>query len=341
MGNKHFLNSLRAIVVLVVVSIAWSGSTYAGNGEGEDFVFFGDSLSDTGNRYFFEGTLNTPPYSALPDQGLIPSAPYAIGGPTFSNGAVFPEYIARALGVAGLSQPASRSEGVAANYAYGGARAANSLAPNANRNLDQQVMDYIAAGVRPSAIHVVAIGGNDLAVALQAAATGFPPVDPALVIEDAVAGMFTQLLTLQAYGAQRFLIVTSANPGLIPAFGGSAAAIEGGYVLTSIFNCAVVGEGAGRPCGALGVPGLLPTVKQALEAGGAEVLVFEGQALFDGLYFNPTAFGLTNVTDACIKPNVAPYRCDSPDEYLFWDGTHPTKKVHRLIGETIAAFLEE
>ena len=341
MANISFGSKLQSIVMLLIIGIAWSAGTYASGGAGEDFVFIGDSLSDSGNRFFYEGTLNTPPYNTVLEQGMIPSAPYAIGGPTFTNGKVFPEYIARALGVGGLSEPAARSEGIAANYAYAGARAANLKAPNSNRNLDQQVADYIADGVKAGAIHVVEIGGNDIAVALQAAATGFPPVDPIAVVQDAIAGMFTQMLTLQAFGAERYLFVSAANPGLIPVFGGSAAAINGGYFLTSIYNCALFGEGVGSPCSALGITVPVPTLKQALEAGGAEVLVFEGQAFFDNLYFNPSAFGFANVTDACLMPNIAPYKCANPEEYLFWDGIHPTRRGHQLIGEAIVAFLSE
>jgi outer membrane lipase/esterase len=341
MANFSIRSKVQSIVVLFLTGIAWSMGSYAEEGSPEDFVFMGDSLSDPGNRFFYEGTLNTPPYNTVLEQGMIPSAPYAIGGPTFSNGKVFPEYIARALGRAGLAKPAARSSGIAANYGYAGARAANLKAPNSNRNLDQQVADYIADGVKQDAIHVVEIGGNDIGVALQALATGFPPVDPIGVIEDAIAGMFTQMLTLQAFGAERYLIVTAANSGLIPVFGANQLAIEAGYLLTSIYNCALVGESPGRPCADLGIPVPVPTLKQALEAGGAEVLVFEGQAFFDGLYFTPEAFGLTNVTDTCLMPNVPPYRCSNPDEYLFWDGTHPTKKVHQLIGEAIVAFLSE
>ncbi len=341
MGTISYRYRTWAMFLLLLIGIGWTASIYADDGQEEDFVFIGDSLSDSGNRFFYEGTLNTPPYSTLPAQNMIPTAPYAIGGPTFSNGKVFPEYVARALGVGGLAKPAARTNGIAANYAYAGARAANLKAPNSNRNLDQQVADYIADGVKTGAIHVVEIGGNDIGVALQAAATGFPPVDPVGVIVDAIQSMFVQMLTLEAFEADRFLIVTAANSGLIPVFGGDSGAITFGYLLTSFYNCGIVGDGPGRPCAALPITWPGSTVKDALEAEGAEVLVFEGQALFDSLYFNPEAFGLTNVTDACVMPNVPPYRCANPDEYLFWDGTHPTKKTHQLIGEAIVAFLSQ
>ena len=41
------------------------------------------------------------------------------------------------------------------------------------------------------------------------------------------------------------------------------------------------------------------------------------------------AFGLTNVTSACVSPEVAPFSCSQPDEFLFWDGIHPDERGAR------------
>ena len=43
---------------------------------------------------------------------------------------------------------------------------------------------------------------------------------------------------------------------------------------------------------------------------------------------NPSAFGLTNSTDACsLTPG-----CD-PSQFVFWDLDHPTAAVHRILGD--------
>jgi phospholipase/lecithinase/hemolysin len=49
-------------------------------------VAFGDSLTDTGNKYVATGLANTPPYDLL-DAFRVPDGPYTRGGLHHSNGA--------------------------------------------------------------------------------------------------------------------------------------------------------------------------------------------------------------------------------------------------------------
>jgi outer membrane lipase/esterase len=57
------------------------------------------------------------------------------------------------------------------------------------------------------------------------------------------------------------------------------------------------------------------------------------------LVARPERFGLTDVTSPCITPYVAPFICETPDEFLFWDGIHPTKAVHDIIATEAATVL--
>lgn len=41
---------------------------------------------------------------------------------------------------------------------------------------------------------------------------------------------------------------------------------------------------------------------------------------------------LTNVTDGCLDLTTF-ITCNNPDQYLFWDGQHPSAQGHRAIGK--------
>jgi outer membrane lipase/esterase len=40
-------------------------------------------------------------------------------------------------------------------------------------------------------------------------------------------------------------------------------------------------------------------------------------------------------------PDVPPYACRNPDNYVFWDGTHPTKITHSIISALVATTLAD
>ena len=58
----------------------------------------------------------------------------------------------------------------------------------------------------------------------------------------------------------------------------------------------------------------------------------------DTIAGNPTAFGVTNVTQPCFN-QVALTLCSNPDDYFYLDGVHPTAAGHRAIASLANDYL--
>ena len=300
-------------------------------------VVFGTSLSDSGNAFALRGATGTPPDYDL-NPLLIPNAPYARGGHHFTNGATWVEQFARSLGLAGTVRPAYGSESpLATNYAVGAARACDAPG-DANVNLAEQVAAYLAdsSGLASSdALYVIEMGGNDVRDAIVAAlgvlqsGGTFPQAVQAAAPTLACAqqAIQTAIVTLQQAGATQFLVWTVPNPGLTPAIRSlGPGAVQVATFLTTLFNNQM----------------LLPTI-EALDAASDEVdiTVLDAFTLLQQITANPANFGLTNTTTACLTPNAEPFFCQAADEYLFWDGIHPTQAAHALVAHEAARVLAQ
>jgi phospholipase/lecithinase/hemolysin len=68
-----------------------------------------------------------------------------------------------------------------------------------------------------------------------------------------------------------------------------------------------------------------------------QIFTLDANALYREAITNPAAFGFTNVIGACLSGLSA---CGNPDQFLFWDGIHPTTAAHRILGERAFSVLE-
>lgn len=286
-------------------------------------VVFGDSLSDPGNAFALLGGTNTPPDYSV-DPLLIPDRPYARGGHHFSNGDTWVEQLARSWRLAANANPAFRASAPnALNFAIGGARAG----VGGGGNLQVQVGAFLqrSGGVAPAdALYVIAIGANDVRAGLA------DPANAVTIVETAAQGVATHIAILYAAGARNFLVWNSPDLGLTPALLAlgqiDPTAPGGASLLSHTFNSYLAYELGKLDQGSGALPGIVITRFDAF--GKVHEIVAQAQAL-----------GLSNVTAACITPATAPFHCQEADQYLFWDGIHPTRAGHGIIAHEVAATL--
>lgn len=280
---------------------------------------FGDSLTDRGNLFALSG-------------GAVPVAPTYANG-QFSNG---PTWIADFAARAGLG-PALPSLAGGNVFAYGLARsdaAPPSLGLPGFINLPGQVTGFLGSNpaADPGALYAVWAGANNM---LQALAVAGSQTDPLGFLQAQAVGaagaVVAELDRLRQAGARNFLVANLPNLGRTPRFNGSLATATAGLLATRAFNAAL----------ATGLDGFdsLP---------GVRVYDLDVFGLFERAATNPAAFGLTNVTTACVSgsspgiylnPAAAAINCTPAQALttLFWDEVHPTARGHELIAAAALA----
>lgn len=260
---------------------------------------FGDSLSDSGNIYA--------------STGGIPLAPYYNG--RFSNGPVWVETLASNLGLAANPYLLGGT-----NYAFGGAPTGTPYSGSSPSLTTQVNSFYLPAHpvADPNALYVVWGGGNDVR---QIGSGGAPPS----AIANSVTNVVNIITALAATGAQNFLVPNLPDIGLTPeAQAGGPAAVAGATFLSTTFNTNLAIALAG------------------LEVGlGVNIIDLDVYGFLNNTIANAGALGITNTTDRCYTGATGVGGggtvCAAPNEYVFWDGIHPTAKAHQLLGQYATA----
>jgi outer membrane lipase/esterase len=270
----------------------------------DSLYVFGDSLSDSGNNRAVLG--NGGATQVITSNSYIPSLPYASG--TYSNGPVWVNSFAASLGLASFAAPSLTGGG---DYAFGGARASvgGAFPPSAKAQVDSFLTGKLS--ISAAGLYVVAIGGNDVRAAADAIAGGAPA---GATIAAAAAAYATEVGnivdSLQAKGASRIVVWDAPNLGKTPAaLAGGPVASGLGTSIAQSFNAALTLRLSGEPM---------------------SVTLFDIFGIFNNIAANPASFGLTNIADAC----GAVLGCNA-NEYLFWDGIHPTARGQVLIADAM------
>lgn len=260
-----------------------------------DIVCLGDSLSDVGRIFDVTG-------------GTFPPSPYYDGH--FCNGPIWNEYLADKLGME--LDPASQ-------FAFGGSLTSdlnyNSVPPSfILPGFEQQVDEVLAWNGRrkvdPRALYTLWIGSNDFFAWLKSGSS-----DPTALIQDGVANTIQGIADLTHAGA-RYVVVFN-----IPDLGKTPTALGLGPGASGLISCLCATYND-----------VLDSQLDVLEQNRRlRIVRVDAFALINDMVANPADYGFTNVTGQALLGLPAA----DPDEYLFWDGVHPTTAAQEAVAESV------
>jgi outer membrane lipase/esterase len=269
-------------------------------------VVFGDSLSDVGNNALLFGSDAN---QQITGDGYFAQRTYASG--TYTNGQVWAQRFAAKLGLAALP-----SQGGGDIFAYGGAETGTDGAGGYPISLSTQLGQYLTrqSGVAdPNALYVVAGGGNNARVALEAMLMGADINNTIGATAMAYAADVGAMVdSLQAAGAQHILVWNTPDFGLTPlanSYGSLAS-----FASTSL---------------SMAMNGALDQ-----RLAGEAVLRFDFFGFMHGAVANAAALGFSDVLHACGALSNA---CADPASALYFDGIHPTDKAHQILADGVLA----
>ncbi|TWT97020.1 Secreted effector protein SseJ [Botrimarina colliarenosi] len=235
--------------------------------------------------------------------GIQPGSNYYQG--RFSNGPVYAEHLATGLGLGTLTRDALGGD----DFAYGGAETngPGGFEGLFLNSLVEQVDDYLdrLEGMTPDpqTLFVVFIGANDFIRGGQTNVT-----IPANVVQ-------TQLGRLINAGASQFLGINLPLLGLTPQYNTDPAVSQTFSNRSRSYNAALEG------------------VYEGVESGNPGVTIhrLDVASLFSGFLEDAASLGFVNTTQA--GRDASGGSLDGAPGYVFWDGVHPTRELHALLGE--------
>ncbi len=195
------------------------------------------------------------------------------------------------------------------NFACGGATTGserNSLVPG----LLTQVQSFTQTHqqTNPNALYVLWAGANDY---LQGISSATVPVE----------NLTGAIASLAGAGAKKILVANLPDLGQLPATRTSANSASLS-TLTQSHN-----------------QGLRRALKlSSQQYSDLQIVTLDANTLYRKAITNPAAFGFTNVISACLSGSRA---CGNPDQFLFWDGIHPTTAAHRILGEAAFSAIQD
>jgi phospholipase/lecithinase/hemolysin len=318
-GSYNFYNFMFSFCrFFCVVLLALGACFQAANAQKfSGIVAFGDSLSDLGNTYNYSSDFTS---------WLIGYDSYYYDQGRWSNGPLWVEDLDRLLGFAAL-QRNDGSNLYGTDFAWGGSTSADGYTSFTYYpdfylpNLQTQIANYIKLLSTPYArmpdisqtLFTVWSGGNDVIYLVQEY-SGVPKATPEGV-RDHIA---TAITTLYNAGGRYFLVPNLPPLGDKPNYLTDPKWKMEANQFVDQYNALLQSE--------------LAELSQKLN--GITIIEFHVHALFLEVLKNYTHYGLTNVTQPAFYYSYGIGTVvDNPDQYLFWDVTHPTWIGHGILGQ--------
>ena len=293
---------IRSVLGAACLALAAASAAEARAGGYTGLVVFGDSLSDGGNVAAAAAASGRPfPYDLYP-------------AGRFTNGLNWVDYLADRMGIA----PPTASLLGGTNYAFAYAQSGASFAtpaelggaavPNLLTQVGMFQMDLAGSPMDPGQLVAIWAGANDFL---------HGGVDTPAEVLASVSNVVAAVQAVAALGGTQFLVGGLPYLGSIPALAGLPQAQRDGInMLVGLFNATLEAR--------------LDELRAA--APGLRIAYNDVATEFAAIVADPSAFGLSNVTDPAAFAGGA-----DAGRYLFWDDVHPTTRVHGLIAASAYA----
>jgi len=208
-----------------------------------------------------------------------------------------------------LAQQLSLSMDQMQNFAWGGATTEGSGESQVPSLLEQvESATLTEQSLSGNALYILWAGANDY---LQGQGDVTAPVENVM---EAIAALTNR-------GAHVFLVANLPDLGRLPATRGNGSA-AGLSALTQAHN---------------------QRLQQRIDQFNAQqpdrqILLLDVFALYDAALATPNQFGFTDVTGTCLTGTQP---CANPDQFLFWDGIHPSTAGHQILAEAAYTALQQ
>lgn len=195
------------------------------------------------------------------------------------------------------------------NFAYGGATTgstSNSYVPSLLNQVQSFTQRY--QKTNSDGLYILWAGANDY---LQGVSSATVPVK----------NVISAINLLADTGARNILVANLPDLGQLPATKNTTNSVSLS-ALTQAHN-----------------QSLRRSLKVLIQQNSQlQIATLDANSLYRNAMVNPAAFGFINVISPCISGSNI---CKNPDQFLFWDGIHPTTAAHRIIGENAFTTIQE